>query len=91
MASEALLQQRGLVGDVAICWQANAKLPGTKCHDRYTAYSKSKTVAEARALGARARDLNADFDKGYLKFHEPAPACGSWTLAGVAFQTVNRL
>ncbi len=58
--------------------QKNPKMKGTKSHERYEGYKKSKTVAEARRLGASAGDLGWDLNKGYLRIADKAHA--SWEL-----------
>lgn len=47
--------------------QENQKRPGSKSHDLYERYKRSKTYGEAKANGARPEDFRHDYGKGWLK------------------------
>ncbi|CAK8986763.1 Proteasome subunit beta type-5-A [Durusdinium trenchii] len=47
--------------------QDNPKVPGTNAFKQYNKYKAAVTIGEARELGADARSLKYDWEKGFLK------------------------
>lgn len=46
----------------------NPKRPGTESHKRFKFYSKCKTVGAFLKAGGTRRDLDWDYEKGFIKY-----------------------